>query len=50
LRHLATEKGTDDPLGSFARSVLDGDMSLREADNPWHSLALATAVQKAQTD
>jgi hypothetical protein len=50
LRHLATERGADDPLGSFAHTVLDGEMSLREAaDNPWHSQGLAAAVQKAQT-
>ena len=51
LRHLAAERGADDPLGSLARTVLDGRMSLREAaGNPWHGQALAAAAQKAQAD
>jgi tRNA-dihydrouridine synthase len=50
LRQLAAERGADDPLGSFARTVLDGEMSLREAaDNPWHAQALAAAMQRART-
>jgi hypothetical protein len=49
LKHLAARRGTDDPLGSFARTVLDGEATLREAaDNPWHSQGLAEAAQQAR--
>lgn len=51
LRHLARTHGKDDPLGSFAHSVLNGEASLREAaNNPWHSAGLATAAQTAQAN
>lgn len=51
LRHLATTRGSDDPLGSFARTVIDGEASLRgAADFPWHSDALVAAAAKAHDE
>src|SRR5689334_13983308 len=51
LRHLATTRGKDDPLGSFARTVISGEATLRAAaDNPWHSEGLAAASRGAQKD
>jgi hypothetical protein len=51
LRHLATTRGSDDPLASFAKTVLDGEASLRgAADFPWHSDALAAAATKAHDE
>ncbi|GGQ84021.1 hypothetical protein [Couchioplanes azureus] len=51
LRHLATTRGENDPLGSFARTVINGEATLRAAaDFPWHSDALATAAAKAQEE
>lgn len=51
LRHLATTRGKDDPLGSFARTVLSGEATLRTAaDNPWHSQGLAAASRAAQDE
>ncbi|GAB1692736.1 hypothetical protein [Krasilnikovia sp. M28-CT-15] len=51
LRHLAATRGKDDPLGSFARTVLTGEASLRTAANlPWHSEGLAAAARKAEAE
>jgi hypothetical protein len=51
LRHLATTRGADDALGSFARTVISGEAPLRAAaDFPWHSDALATAAANAQRE
>ncbi|GIF23490.1 acyl-CoA reductase-like NAD-dependent aldehyde dehydrogenase [Actinoplanes tereljensis] len=51
LKHLAGTRGSSDPLGSFARTVLSGEATLRGAANfPWHSDALATAAAKAQQE
>jgi chromosome condensin MukBEF MukE localization factor len=46
LRHLASTRDKDDPLASFARTVLDGEASLRDAAAfSWHSSALAEAAE-----
>jgi hypothetical protein len=51
LRHVATTRGADDPLGSFARTVINGEATLRSAaDFPWHSDALATAAAEAHEE
>jgi hypothetical protein len=51
LRHLATTRGSNDPLGSFARTVVNGEAGLQTAANfPWHSDALATAAAEAQQE
>lgn len=51
LRHLAKTRGADDPLGSFARTVISGEAGLRAAaDVPWHSEALAQAADKAHRE
>ena len=48
LQHLAGTRQKDDPLGSLARTVLDGEAKLREAANdPWHSQGLAAAAKAA---
>jgi hypothetical protein len=51
LRHLATNRSADDPLGSFARTVLNGEATLQTAANDsWHSEGLATAISAAQDE
>ena len=51
LRHLATTRGPDDPLGSLARSVLSGQANLREAVTwSWHGEAMAAAFTTAQRE
>jgi hypothetical protein len=51
LRHLAKTRGKDDPLGSFARTVINGEATLRTAaNNSWHSHGLAAAAQSAQDE
>lgn len=51
LRHLAATRGRNDALGSFARTVISGEASLRAAaDFPWHSEALAAAATTAQDE
>lgn len=48
LRHLAGTRGTDDPLGSLAKSVLSGEATLRQAaQNSWHGQGLADAASTA---
>jgi hypothetical protein len=48
LRHLAQNRGKDDPIGSLARTVLNGEANLQTAaSNPWHGQGLATSLQKA---
>jgi hypothetical protein len=48
LAKLAETHGKDTPLGSFARTVLSGDATLREAANyPWHGEALGQAYTEA---
>jgi chromosome condensin MukBEF MukE localization factor len=47
LRHLADNRDNDDPLASFARTVLNGEASLRDAAAfTWHGEALADASAK----
>ncbi|MBL7253374.1 hypothetical protein [Paractinoplanes lichenicola] len=49
LRHLADSRGKDDAMGSFARTVLSGEATLREAAaNPWHAQGLANGFAAAQ--
>jgi hypothetical protein len=49
LRHLAASRDANDPLGSFARTVISGEASLRTAANfSWHSEALAAAAVEAR--
>jgi hypothetical protein len=51
LRHLATTRGKDDPMGSLARTVLSGEATLRTAaTNPWHSDGLTTSLAAAQAE
>ncbi|GLW33797.1 hypothetical protein Areg01_67350 [Actinoplanes regularis] len=52
LRHLADgHPDRDDPVGSFARTVLNGEASLRQAaDFSWHSTALQTAVDDREAE
>jgi hypothetical protein len=51
LRHLAAPHSGNEPLGSLARTVLNGEASLRAAANhPWHSQALAAAAQAARAE
>jgi hypothetical protein len=51
LRHLATTRGANDPLGSFARTVVNGEATLRGAANfSLHSQALAAAADEAQRE
>ncbi len=47
LGHLAATRGTH-PLGSLARTVLDGEADLRTAAaHPWHGQALGPAFADA---
>jgi hypothetical protein len=49
LKHLAKHRPADDPMGSFARTVITGEADLRTAANfGWHSDALAAAADAAQ--
>jgi hypothetical protein len=49
LRHLATTRSEDDPLGSLARTVISGEADLRTAaTNPPYGQALASAFQESQ--
>jgi hypothetical protein len=51
LRHAAASRSGDDPVGSFARTVLSGEATLQgAAANPWHSQGLAGALEKAQRE
>lgn len=51
LRHMAATRGKDDPIGSLARTVLNGETTLQAAAlDTWHSQGLATAFQKAQEE
>lgn len=48
LRKLADTHPRDEPLGSFARTVLVGETNLREAArHPWHGEALGRALTEA---
>lgn len=47
LRYLEQARDKGDPLGSFARTVLDGEATLQEAATfGWHGEALAAAAGK----
>ncbi|NMO52904.1 hypothetical protein HH310_17110 [Actinoplanes sp. TBRC 11911] len=49
LRHLAANRDAEDPLGSFARTVIAGEATLRAAaDFRWHSEALAEVAADAE--
>ncbi|WP_436530079.1 hypothetical protein [Actinoplanes sp. HUAS TT8] len=52
LHHLADSRpGKDDPVGSFARTVLNGEASLRAAASfSWHGNGLAEAASKAEEE
>jgi hypothetical protein len=51
LAKLAASRPTDDPLAPLARTVLHGQLSLREtAAQPWHGQALQAAFTKAQQE
>lgn len=48
LRKLAATRGADDPLGSLARTVVEGRASLREAAaHSWHREALVAGFASA---
>lgn len=48
FKHLASERGENDPLGSLARTVLDGSATPREAAaHSWHSLGLLTSLESS---
>lgn len=48
LAALACSRHRDDPLGSLARTVLDGELDLRTAAaNSWHGQALGDAFAAA---
>ncbi|MFE9960506.1 hypothetical protein [Micromonospora sp. NPDC005299] len=50
LTTLARSRGTNDPLGSLARTVLTGDLDLRTAAAvSWHSDALQASFTEAMT-
>jgi len=47
---LARSRSANDPLGSLARTVLNGDMGLRAAASvSWHSNALHASFAKSMT-
>jgi hypothetical protein len=51
LRHLATTRDSNDPLGSLARTVVNGEATLQASANfGWHSDALAMAAAHAQQE
>ncbi|MEU7907962.1 hypothetical protein [Actinoplanes sp. NPDC049118] len=51
LRHMAAARGKDDPMGSLARTVLNGEATLQAAArDSWHGKGLATAFQGAQDE
>lgn len=51
LAKLAQTHTADEPLGSFARTVLRGEASLRGAVAlPWHGQALDEAFRRAQEE
>lgn len=51
LRHMAAARGSDDPLGSFSRAVLNGVASLQAAaKHGWYADGLAKALRTAQDE
>ncbi|MBG0568182.1 hypothetical protein [Actinoplanes aureus] len=47
LRHLAATRGKHDPLGSLARTVVNGEATLVQAvRDPWHGAGLAEAASE----
>lgn len=51
LRHLATARGKDDPMGSLARAVVNGEATLQAAArDSWHGQGLQAAFLKAQEE
>ncbi|BCJ40399.1 hypothetical protein GCM10010168_32590 [Actinoplanes ianthinogenes] len=52
LEHLAEKRpGTQDPVGSFARTVLNGEATLSEAAAfSWHAGGLEDAFRQAEED
>ena len=51
LQHLSEKQDKNEPLGSFARTVLDGEAALREAARfSWHANGLAKATATGLED
>ncbi|GGN95937.1 hypothetical protein GCM10010112_86730 [Actinoplanes lobatus] len=51
LKHLATERGRDDPVGELARELLESGVPLRDLlRNPWYGEGLAAAAEAGQAE